>query len=213
MIAILLLTAACRSNSGSGEAYASAVEVKRGSVATVVQMAGQVVAVHSLELDLGSVSGRIVNLAVRTGQEVQAGQELLQLDTTGYQRTLREAEADLKAAEAALQAAQKGSGQGELARAEADLAMAQYGAEHTKMALTLAEESRTGPLKQQVADAAFALRVAQDELRLKEIGEGQAEIRRLEYDQAFRQRVLRDMSPDDPQRAETQKSLAETERA
>lgn len=213
MAIILLVTAACRSSSGPNDNYASAATVKRGSVATVVQMAGQVVAVNSLELDLGGASGRIVNLGVRTGQEVQAGQELLQLDTSGYQRTLREAEADLKAAEAALLAAQKGSGAGELARAEADLTMTQYEVDKTKMELDLAEKAGTNSLKIKLADAAYALRVAQDELRLKEIGEGQATIRQLEYDQAYYQRLLRDLPANDPGRAETQKNLADTEKA
>ena len=209
----LLVAGGCRSSSGSTENYASAATVKRGSVSTVVQMAGQVVAVNSLELDLGGMAGRIVNLAVRAGQEVQAGQELLQLDTTGFQRTLGEAEADLKAAEAALLAAQKGSGEGELAKADADLAMAQYEVEWTKLELDLAEKAGTEPLKRKVADAAYALRVAQDELRLKEIGEGQATIRQLEYDLAFFQRVLRDLPANDPGRPEAQKNLADAEKA
>lgn len=214
LIAVILpLTAGCRTSTGTSENYASAATVKRGTVSTVVQMAGQVVAVNSLELDLGGASGRIVNLAVRTGQEVEAGQELLQLDTTAYQRTMREAEADLKAAEAALLAAQKGSGEGELAKAEADLAMAQYEVDKTKLELDLAEKAGTEPLKIKLADAAYALRVAQDELRLKEIGEGQATIRQLEYDLAFYQRVLRDLPAGDPGRAEAQKNLADTEKA
>ena len=213
-VALLVAAPACqRQTNNSGDAYASAATVKRDTVATVVQMAGQVVAVNSLELDFGPVAGRLVDIAVETGQEVQIGQELMRLETATLERTQREAEADLKAAGAALEAAQKGAGPSELARAEADLAVAAYQVDAAKLELDLAEKAGVEWLRAAVADAQAAVRVAEDELRLKEIGEGQAAIRRLEYDQAFFQRVLRDLPPGDPQRTEPEQQLAETERA
>ncbi len=210
---LALSLVACRQTSGSTETYASQAEVKRGSVSIVVQMAGQVVAVNSLELDFSGTSGRLVDIMVRTGQEVQAGQELMHLDTTSLQRSLREAEADLKAAEAALTTAQEGAGESELSKAEAELSHASYELDAARLELEVAEKAGAEPLREKVADAAYALQVARDELRLKEIGEGQATIRQLEYDRAFFQRVLRDLPANDAQRAEVQKNLADTEKA
>jgi HlyD family secretion protein len=214
VLAMLVAVAACkRTAEGEQDAYASAVTVTRGTVATVVQMAGQVVALNSLELEFGTMSGRLVDVAVQTGQEVQAGQELMRLDATTLERTRREAEADLKAAEAALVAAQKGAGASELVRAEADLAYASYQEHAATLELDIVEKRGVDRLRDAVADAEVALRVARDELRLKEIGEGQATIRALEYDVAFFQRVLRDLPPGDPQRAEAQKNLVDGEDA
>ncbi len=213
-LAMLAAMPACQRGSGGGQdAYASAATVARGTVATVVQMAGQVVALNSVELDFGTMGGRLVDVTVQTGQEVQAGQELMRLDTTALQRIRREAEADLKAAEAALMAAQEGAGASELARAEADLAYATYQEHAARLELTLAEKAGVQPLRDAVMDAEVALRAARDELRLKEIGEGQANIRVLEYDVAFFQRALRDLRPEDPQRAEMEKNLRDREAA
>ena len=207
---LLLAVPACkRVEETSGDAYASAAVVERGTVATVVQMAGQVAAVNAMELDFGGLGGRLINIAIQTGQEVQAGQELMRLDTSTLERTLREAEVDLKAAEATLVAAQMGAGASELARAEADLAYASFQVDAAKLELDVAEKTGVQSLRAAVADAEVALRVAQDELRLKEIGEGQATIRDLEYDVAFFQRWLRDLAAGDAQRAEAEKNLAE----
>jgi len=214
ILATLSAMPGCRRTSDdSGDPYASAVTVTRGTVATVVQMAGQVVAVNSLELDFGGLGGRLAEVAIQTGHEVQAGQELMRLDTSTLERTLREAEADLQAAEATLVAAQKGAGASSLARAEADLAYATYQVDAARLALDLAAKSGVEPLRAAVADAKVALRVAQDELRLKEIGDGQATIRALEYDVAFYQRLLRDLPAADPERGEAQKSLTKSEDA
>jgi HlyD family secretion protein len=214
VLVLFLAVPACkRAAEGSGDVYASAATVKRGTVATVVQMAGQVVAVSALELDFGGMGGRLVDLSVQTGQEVQAGQELMRLDTSTLQRTQREAEADLTAAEAALVAAQKGAGASELAKAEANLVHASYQVDAAKLELDIAEHTGVQRLRDAVADAEVALRVAQDELQLAEYGETQATIRALEYDVAFFQRVLRDLPPGDAQRAEAQKNLADREDA
>lgn len=194
------------------DAFASVVTVGQGSIADVVQMAGQVQAVYAQEMAV-ALPGRVVEVLVQPAQEVQAGQNLLRLDTVELERRLREATVDLGVAEAALIAAQKGAGEAELAKAQGDLAYAQAQVGATKMQLDLAETAGLTLLQEKVVDAEFSLHVARDELQLKEIGEQQATIRALEYDLAFHQRTLRDLPAGDVQRPEVEKRLAETERA
>jgi HlyD family secretion protein len=143
---------------------------------------------------------------------VQEGDALLRLDTLPLQRKLREAEADLTVAEAALAAAQRQAGKVELDQAEADLAQADYEAATSKLELALAEQAGLAPLQQAVADAEVALRAARDQLRLKEIAANQSTIRALEYDLAFYQRTLRDLPSNHPDRPAAQERLAEIER-
>jgi RND family efflux transporter MFP subunit len=194
------------------DAFASIATVTRGSIADVVQMAGQVQAAYAQEMGVAQI-GRVVEVLVQPGQEVQAGQALLRLDTLELERKLREAAADLQAADAALTAAETGAGAAELANAQADLASAKVGVEVAKMQLDLAEKAGVTLLREKVADADFALQVARDELQLKEIGEQQPTIRALEYDLAFDQRMLRDLPVNDAQRPEVEKRLTETEGA
>lgn len=210
---MVMAVVACRgSSTDSGDVYASEAIVRRGTLATVVQMAGKVISANAAELNFPIGGGRVAEILVQNGQEVASGQKLMRLDTSGLQRLHREAQADLQAAEAALVAAQKGVGASELDKAEADLAYARCEAEAAKIEVELAEKRGFQRLREAVADAEFALQVARDELRLKEIGEGQATIRALEYDQAFFERLLRDLPAGDPERLEAEKRLADTQR-
>jgi len=214
VLSLLLLSLSCRgSQDNSLDALYSTATVGRGTIATVVQMAGQVVAVQARWLTMGTVGGRVVEVTARAGQEVREGEALLRLDTLQLQRKLREAEADLTVAEAALAAAQRQAGKVELDQAEADLAQAEYAAATSKLELALAEQAGLAPLQEAVADAEVALQVARDQLHLKEIVANQSTIRTLLYDLAFHQRTLRDLASNDERRPEAQERLAETEPA
>ncbi|MDI7274836.1 MAG: efflux RND transporter periplasmic adaptor subunit, partial [Anaerolineae bacterium] len=99
----------------------------------------------------------------------------------------------------------------DLARAEADLAAAEAELAAANLKLRLAQQAGLAPLEQAVADDELALRVARDQLRLTELNGSEATISALEYDQAFYQRVLRDLKPgEDPTAA--QNALATIER-
>ncbi|MBM4429843.1 MAG: efflux RND transporter periplasmic adaptor subunit [Chloroflexi bacterium] len=214
LASLVLILAGCGSQDPDPlGAFYSTATVTRETIADVVQMAGQVVALHSSQLTMGTVGGRVREIPVRLGQEVPAGEPLLHLDTAELERKLREAEADLSVATAALARAQRESGQTELQRAEANLAYAEYEMSAAKLRLTLAEKAGLQALQQAVADAEVALQLVRDQLRLREIGAGQSTIRTLEYDVAFYQRTLRDLPANDPSRARVEKALADTERA
>jgi len=201
-----------RSEESAVDAFSSTAQVTRGNIATVVQMAGQVVAVNERYLTLGTVAGRVVDVMVEPGQAVTEGQPLLRLDDTDLARKLREAEADIKAAEAELLAVQRQASAGEMAQAQAELQQADYELAVAQLKLRLAEDLGLKPLEQSVADAETALRLAQDQLRIQEIAAQQATIRSLEYDLAFYERTLRDSPQADPSRPEWLKRLSDTER-
>jgi RND family efflux transporter MFP subunit len=204
---------ACQGGTSDGfDALYSTATVARGSISDVVFMAGQVTAPNARTLTMGTVSGRVVEIAARPGQEVGQDQALVRLDTTEPERELREAQADLTAAEAALAEAQQQSGDIELASAEAKLAYSEAQLADAELDLTLAEQSGLLPLEEAVADAEVALQAARDHFKMQEIGANQSTIRSLEYDIAFYQRLLRDLAADDERRSTVEEELGELQR-
>ena len=212
VLTVALLTACRESGNEALDAFYSTATVTRGAIAEVVQMAGQVTAVNARQLTMGTIGGRVIEVLVGTGQEVEQGQALLRLNTSEVERRLREAEADLTVAEAGLAAAQGQAGGIELAEAEAELAEAAYELATAELELKLAEQLGLAPLREAVDDAEYAVQVARDQQRLAELGSGGPTIRSLEYDLSFYQRTLRDIRPDDAKRPEVEKKLADTDR-
>lgn len=212
-VLLAVALAACRQGPAPVEpqALAQEAQVTRGTVAEVVQAAGQVVALNARMLTFGTARGRVQEVLVRTGQTVQKGQALVRIDTSGQERQLREAKADLKVAEATLADAQRVATAAEAARAEADLAAAEAELALANVKLAAAQAAGLAPLEAAVADAEAALQLARDQLRQQELTAGQATIRNLEYNQAFHQRAIRDARSEE-ERARLQAALAEIER-
>lgn len=204
-----------RSTTGAPqESFSSTATVTRGTLADVVQVYGQVVAPTSKMVSVGSRGGRVVEVLVQLGQVVQEGQPLVRLETADLERELREAEADLAVAEAMLAEAQRTAGEADVAKAEADLAAAEAELAAAELELRLVEQAGLAPLQQAVADDEYALRVAQDQLRLAELDGSEATISQLEYNVAFYQRYLRDLKPgEDPSYARNELAKAERELA
>lgn len=211
LVAVGLL--GCRSGPPRGDpaSLTTTATVTRGSMADVVQVVGQVVAVNSGTLTFGTVGGKVLEVYVRPGQVVEKGQPLVRIDTRDQERQLREAQADLKVAEAVLVDAQRTSAGVELVRAQADLAVAEAELALAKLKLDAAKQAGLAPLEDAVADAQAALQSARDQLRQTELGGNQSSIRTLEYQQAFFQRVLRDARPGDDT-AEIRRALTAVER-
>ncbi len=187
-------------------------QAQRTDMADVVQAWGQVSALQDRWLSYDTVSGRVIEVYVEVGQQVAEGDAVAQLDVAPLERQLREAEADLSVAEAVLIEAEADASPAMVQQAEADLVTAQYELAKAEMDLALAGSSGVSPLQQDVADARYEVEAAQDQLALTELTSHAGEIRQLEYDQAFFQRALRDLQPDQ-NRAEVEESLANTDRA
>ena len=187
-------------------------EVQRATLAEVVTAFGQVSALQDAALSFDTVGGRLIDVAAEVGQVVAEGDVLALLDTEALERQLLEAEADLQVAEAVLREAQADASPAAILQAEADLLAAQYELAKAEMDLALAESGGTRSLEQEVADRWYDVQVATDALAMTELTSHAAEIRQLEYDQAFFQRALRDLPPDQD-RSALQQSLTDTERA
>jgi len=92
------------STNTSGETRYVLAAVAKGTITSSVSGTGQVSASDQMVLSPGSgASGKIVYLNAASGQKVAAGTLLLQLDTTDAEKTVRNAQSNLEAAQIALQ--------------------------------------------------------------------------------------------------------------
>jgi multidrug efflux pump subunit AcrA (membrane-fusion protein) len=204
---LVLLLAACKGATTPTLSQGSAASVTRGKLSTMVRMSGQVSAQNARQLTFGTVSGRVIQILVKVGQRVAAGDPLVKLETTSQERKVREAQASLQVAEASLAAAQSAAGESEIAVAKANVSAAEYALAAAQQKAKLAEEAGLRPLEEAVADAQTALRDAQDALKLSETQYNLSKIRKAEYDQDFFTRKLRDATTDEA-RAEAQTALS-----
>ena len=131
VLALLALLAACgKANSGApgggGGMPPMPVEVAaviRDTVVDAIGATGQIEAVQAIELR-PEVEGRIVDILVNEGQEVEAGSGLFKVDDTELKAQVARAEADRDLAQRALERtkqlmAQNASSQSDLERADA----------------------------------------------------------------------------------------------
>jgi HlyD family secretion protein len=100
------------------------------------------------------ISGKVKTVNVQQGDRVQAGQVLMELDTTDLEVTIAKAKLSLATAEQQFAKAKIGSTAAEIAAAKANLVSAQQ-----KLA-----DVKAGPSKAQIASAEASLRTAQDNL-------------------------------------------------
>jgi multidrug efflux pump subunit AcrA (membrane-fusion protein) len=181
--------------------------VSRASMSQSVSILGQVSPIQGLQLAFDTVDGRVLEVLVAKGQSVVAGDALVRLDTTAAARTLREAEADLGVAQAALTAAERPASVVAIADAEGALAAAEEQMAAAKLALDVATQAGAEAYQQAVDDAQVALQAARDAYAQQDLTANLSEIRELEYNQAFFERALRDLTPgQDP--GEDQAALA-----
>ncbi|MGC9359468.1 MAG: efflux RND transporter periplasmic adaptor subunit [Anaerolineae bacterium] len=211
LAACLVAVVACEPTTDSSsidDGFYATATAERDRIAVSVRALGQVEPLASRTLTFGTVSGRVTEVLVHEGDHVAEGQPLVRLDTEELEGLLLEAEADLRVAEAELDLAQKVASEAELTAAEAAVVQAEAELAEAKLAWELAKEAPLAAPENEVADATYALQAARDQLALDEIQVGQPDIRRLEYEQAFFQRALRDLQAKED-RAELEENLAQ----
>lgn len=109
-----------------------------GDLTAEATASGYVQASRETRLSLG-VSGVVEKVAVAVGDEVQAGDVLVQLDTAALERSLANAELSLAIQEANLQDLLDGTSAAELASAQASVASAQANLEKVQAGATAAD--------------------------------------------------------------------------
>jgi len=130
---------------------AQAFPVRRGTMVTAIDTTGNISARQEADLSL-DVAGRIKEVYVQEGDQVEAGQLLMELDTTDLEMEAAKARLSLAINEAQLAKLRTGPTAAELAAAQANL-------ESARENLAKIQE---GPTQAQLAAAEAALKAAQD---------------------------------------------------
>jgi HlyD family secretion protein len=109
-------------------------QVTRGNIVSDVSTNGKVAPLADFQAH-APLAGIVEKLLVHLGQDVQTGQELVQMDDSDARRDLATAEANLATATAALNAMQHGGTQDERLSANADLTSSQTQVQQDTLAL------------------------------------------------------------------------------
>ena len=124
IIGILVLAAAAGGywwyRVGVTRRVASTVLVRRGTITATVETTGQVRSARQVELSL-PFGGRVKRVAVSVGDEVEAGQLLLELEAPDAERRVREAELNLEIRQLQLDRVRAGASPEEIEIAQANL--------------------------------------------------------------------------------------------
>ena len=155
---IVLLTAVALVFVGSrfvGSNQATAAEgiqtavVERGTLRASVDATGSVAPETRLELSFKS-AGRVAEIMVEEGDQVEAGEALARLETADLEQALIQAQASLAISEAELAQTEAGAGAEELASARAEL----------ESALANYEEVKAGPSQEDITVAKASMEKA-----------------------------------------------------
>ena len=125
--------------------------VRRGTMVTAIDTTGNISARQEAELSF-DVAGRVKGMYVQEGDQVEAGQLLMELDTTDLAMEVAKARLSLAISEAQLAKLRTEATAAELAAAQANL-------ESTRERLAEVQE---GPTQAQLGAAEAALKAAQD---------------------------------------------------
>ena len=101
-----------------------------GDLSANASASGEIVPARTADLAFTS-SGDVANIFVTSGDTVQAGDPLIQLDTTDLQRAVASAEQDVASQTANLAALQTGASTADIAAAQAAVASAQAALDNT----------------------------------------------------------------------------------
>lgn len=143
----------------------SRVQVRRGALEAIVEATGQVRPVREARLSL-QTSGLLMRAYVKVGDEVAAGDVLLEVESSALEQRLNEARLNLEIQQLQLAQLEAGASAEDLAIAQANLASAE----------ARLEQVRAHPTEQELTAAKAALDKAEMALRL-----AQAEYDRVKW--------------------------------
>ena len=104
------------------------------AVGVLLNATGYIVAAHKIQV-APKVNGRVVQVLVGKGQQVQHGQVLVRLEDDEYRATLQQARGQLQAAQARLQEALHGARPEEMAQARANVQEVRADLENARLQL------------------------------------------------------------------------------
>jgi HlyD family secretion protein len=168
----------------AGETHTATVE--RGTLLVAVSASGSIEPQTSADLTF-ETPGRVAEVRVNVGDEVEAGDVLAQLDTRQLSLQVQQARSALAMAEAQLDQLEAGPRPEEVAAAEADLHAAQAQVSSAAAALDQIEDGPTGAqiaaAEAQVAQAEMQHKLAQTEYdRVRNTTDDEERIEQAAYD-------------------------------
>jgi HlyD family secretion protein len=160
--------------------------VERGTLLVAVSASGSIEPQTSADLTF-ETPGRVAEVRVKVGDEVEAGDVLAQLDTRQLSLQVQQARSALAMAEAQLDQLEAGPRPEEVAAAEADLHAAQAQVSSAAAALDQIEDGPTGAqiaaAEAQVAQAEMQHKLAQTEYdRVRNTTDDEERIEQAAYD-------------------------------
>jgi HlyD family secretion protein len=181
LLLALMALVGCGSDPSSSESDAASSTAAFEEIADVVSATGEVRPARWADLGY-PVGGKITTVHVEEGEEVAAGQLLVELDAVPLTRAVAEAQAALLAAEADLARVEAGPRSQDVAAAEEALAAAEanVGIAEAQVAAAEADSGRAragvSSAQAQVAIALAGVKVAQAELGRVKAGAGPQEV-------------------------------------
>lgn len=142
---------------------ASTVLVRRGTITATVETTGKVRSARQAELSL-PFGGRVKRVAVAVGDEVEAGQLLLELEAPDAERQVREAELNLEIRQLQLDKAKAGASAEEIEIAQANLrkaALAKQVAQAAYDEIANGEDAEASPEALALQQATIDYQIAQ----------------------------------------------------
>ncbi len=164
------------------------LEIAPASKATGIAASGFI---EAEEVDISTeTGGRIKAIHVREGDEVTAGQALIELDTDLLAAQRKQAEAALAKARAQLSQAQAGARPAQIRQAEVAVAQAETARDAARRALDDAVAARDNP---QTLDLQIAAARAQYEAAKHQVEQAEATVRALEEQYNLMKRTVEDL--------------------
>jgi HlyD family secretion protein len=142
---------------------ANTVLVRRGTITATVETTGKVHSARQVELSL-PFGGRVKRVAVSVGDQVEAGQLLLELEAPDAERQVREAELNLEIRQLQLDKARAGASSEEIEIAQANLrkaALAKQVAQAAYDEIANEENAETSPEALALQQATIDYQIAQ----------------------------------------------------
>jgi HlyD family secretion protein len=142
---------------------ANTVLVRRGTITATVETTGKVHSAGQVELSL-PFGGRVKGVAVSVGDQVEAGQLLLELEAPDAERQVREAELNLEIRQLQLDKARAGASSEEIEIAQANLrkaALAKQVAQAAYDEIANEENAETSPEALALQQATIDYQIAQ----------------------------------------------------
>jgi multidrug efflux pump subunit AcrA (membrane-fusion protein) len=178
LLGIVILVSSCSSKSGSGTTTTRLVTVEKGDISVTIPATGNLALSHSTDLAF-DIAGTVESVSVEAGDSVTEGQELVRLDTSGWDKQIKTLEKSLVTA------------QRNLAAQISNVDKANRNITNKEAAANTAER-QVGSKELAVRQAELDLKSAQNNLTLiKEVKEAQDAIDSVKSDYDFAESMRR----------------------